>query len=93
MEGFNNGLQYAAEGKSQVDYPHYPSEPTNKTFDVQRAFENVQVPLLQPIADCTQSLNVDRMKELVFPDFPEESDDPNEGGEGVGVEAGATPDE
>jgi hypothetical protein len=38
-------------------------------------------------------LNVGRVKELVFPDFSEESDDLVKGGEDVEADAGAAPNE
>jgi hypothetical protein len=50
MEGFGDGLQYAAEGKPKTVYPYYDLEAVSKRYSAQSAFENVQVPLLQAIS-------------------------------------------
>jgi hypothetical protein len=84
VEGFEDGFRYASEGKPKTDCPYLDPEAESKRTLAQTAFENVQVPLLQAIVDCAPDLNVDRAKELVFPEFSEESDDPNGGSDGVG---------
>jgi hypothetical protein len=49
--------------------------------------------LLEAIADYAHSLNIDQVKELVFPDFSEESDGPGEGGKDVEADADAASNE
>jgi hypothetical protein len=94
IEGFGDGFRCASAGKPQTDCPYLDPKAADKRSLAQNAFENVQVPLLQAIVDCAPDLNVDRVKELVFPEFSEESDDPNGGSDGAdasvdgGVEGG-----
>jgi ribosome modulation factor len=58
VEGFNDGLQYAVEGKSRDDCPYYDLEASSNRSIAQRDFENVQVPMLEAFVDCAHNLDV-----------------------------------